>query len=68
MRGWIRLPCLLSTPPNRRPEDHQAIRLAKTEQYQAVLAEIASDDSVSVMRPHDLPEAVRGLIENWTKA
>ncbi len=49
----------------RVPDEIEARRSAKIEQWRAVLADITSNRSSLSMRPLDLPETVREAIEAW---
>jgi hypothetical protein len=46
----------------------EARRIARTENYRAVLAAIAADPAhPRAQRPYDLPDGIREAIEAWTK-
>ena len=70
MRALFSIFCLFSSLSGGGiAEDLEAAQQERTEQYHAVLAEIAPDKAFSVTPlPHDLPDGIREAIEAWTEA
>jgi hypothetical protein len=70
MRALFSIFCLFSSLSGGGiAEDLEAAQQERTEQYHAVLAEIATDKALSVTPlPHDLPDDIREAIEAWTEA
>jgi hypothetical protein len=70
MRALFSIFCLFSNLSGGGiAEDLEAAQQDRTEQYHAVLAEIATDKALSVTPlPHDLPDDIREAIEAWTEA
>jgi hypothetical protein len=68
MRVLLTVLSLISgSPDDVTAEESQRARIERTDEYRAVLAEIATR-KVSSMPPrsHDLPDAIREAIEAWT--
>ena len=70
MRALFSIFCLFSNLSGGGiAEELEAAQQERTEQYHAVLAEIAPDKALSVTPlPHDLPDDIREAIEAWTGA
>jgi hypothetical protein len=70
MRALFSIFCLFSSLSGGGiADDLEAAQQERTEQYHAVLAEIATDKALSVTPlPHDLPDDIREAIEAWTEA
>lgn len=69
MRVLFGLFCLFSCLRSEGiTEELETARLERIERFRAVLAEIAPNDSPAAAPPHDLPDAVREVIETMTKA
>lgn len=69
MRGpfGILCPCSSHTAQSAIAAHLSAIRSKRTEEYRAILLEIAAGAKAIASPAHDLPYGVREAIEVWTK-